>query len=74
MVVQPDVTPHAGLKVRTSRSLDAPFVEALPAGVVVTVLEGPVVEGGETWLRVRTGNGNEGWVRPFGDGETFLAA
>ncbi len=72
MIVQPAVTPHGGLKVRAARSVDAPYVEALPAGAQVAVLEGPVQDNGETWLRVRTANGNEGWVRPFGDGEVYL--
>ena len=49
------------------------FVEALLAGVQVTVLEGPIADGGETWLRVRTASGNEGWVRPSGEGEVYLA-
>jgi hypothetical protein len=73
MIVQPAVTSHAGLKVRPARNLDAPFLEALPAGAQVTVLEGPIVEGGDTWLRIRSATGNEGWARPFGEGETYLA-
>jgi len=72
MIVQPDVIPYAGLKVRVSRNVEAIFVEALPPGARVTVLEGPIVEGGETWLRVRTEAGNEGWVRPHGGGKTYL--
>jgi hypothetical protein len=74
MVVQPAVMAYAGLKIRASRSLDASFVEALPAGAQVTVLEGPVSEGDQVWLRVRTASGTEGWVRPSGENdETYLA-
>ena len=72
-MVQPAVTPHNGLKVRVAHNVEADFVEALPAGVQVTVLEGPITDGGETWLCVRTASGNEGWVRPFGDNEVYLA-
>ena len=73
LTVQPAVIPHDGLKVRVAHNVEADFVEALPAGVKVTVLEGPITDGGETWLRVRTASGNEGWVRPRGDGEVYLA-
>ncbi len=74
MVVQPDVTAHAGLKVRASRSVDAPFLEALPAGAQVTVLEGPVPEGSQVWLRIRAASGTEGWVRPSGENnQVYLA-
>ena len=73
LTVQPAVIPHGGLKVRVEHNLDADFVEALPAGVQVTVLEGPITDGGETWIRVRAASGNEGWVRPSGEGEVYLA-
>jgi hypothetical protein len=73
MVVQPAVMAYAGLKIRASRSLDASFVEALPAGAQVTVLEGPVSEGDQVWLRVRTVSGTEGWVRPSGENQIYLA-
>ena len=73
MVVQSAVMAYAGLKIRASRSLDASFVEALPAGAQVTVLEGPVSEGDQVWLRVRTASGMEGWVRPSGENQIYLA-
>lgn len=72
MVVQPDVTPYGGLKVRQSRSIDAPALETLPAGAQVTLLEGPVSEGSEEWVRIRTASGTEGWARPF-HREAYLA-
>jgi SH3-like domain-containing protein len=59
--------------VRVAHNVEADFVEALPAGAQVTVLEGPITDGGETWLRVRAASGNEGWVRPSGAGEVYLA-
>jgi hypothetical protein len=74
MVVQPSVMEYAGLKLRASRNIDAPFVESLPTGVQVTVLEGPVSEGNQAWLRVRTPSGLEGWVRSSGENnEVYLA-
>jgi hypothetical protein len=74
MVVQPAVMAYAGLKIRASRNADAPFVESLPTGVQVTVLEGPVSEGNQAWLRVRTPSGLEGWVRSSGENnEVYLA-
>jgi len=74
MTVQPAVTHYAGLKLRQMRNVEANFVEALPAGDSVTVLEGPVVESGEQWVRVRSGSGNEGWARiASASGEVYLA-
>jgi hypothetical protein len=73
MVVQPAVMAYAGLKIRASRSLDASFVQVLPAGAQITVLEGPVSEGDQVWLRVRTASGTEGWVRPSGENQIYLA-
>jgi hypothetical protein len=73
--VQPAVTPYGGLKVRTARNIDASYVEALPAGVSVAVLEGPVIDdNGYPWVRVRAPSGREGWSRISGDGgEAYLA-
>jgi hypothetical protein len=72
MIVQPSVTPYGGLKVRTARDIEAGFLEALPAGATVTALEGPLTEGGEIWVRIRTASGNEGWARPSSGDQVYL--
>jgi hypothetical protein len=73
MVVQPSVTPYGGLKVRTARNVEADFEEAVPAGAVVTVLQGPLAEGDASWVYIRTAAGHEGWARVSGGGDTYLA-
>ena len=73
MIVQPGVTPFGGLKVRTARNVEADFSEALPAGAVVTVLQGPLAEGDASWVYIRTAAGREGWARVSGGGDTYLA-
>ena len=72
MIVQPSVTVYGGLKIRVARDIEADFVEALPAGASATVLEGPLIEGGETWVRIRAASGNEGWARPSGGDQVYL--
>ena len=69
------VTPYGGLKVRTARDIDADYVEALPAGAQVTLLEGPVTDDNDyPWVRVRTAGGKEGWSRISGErGQVYLA-
>ena len=57
MVVQPAVTRYGGLKLRAARSVEASVVEAVPAGATVVVLEGPVTEAGEAWVRVQERGG-----------------
>jgi hypothetical protein len=74
MVVQPAVTRYGGLKLRTARNTEADHVEALPAGAMVVVLEGPVAEVGEQWVRARSAAGKEGWARIASQGgEVYLA-
>jgi hypothetical protein len=74
MAVQPTVTPYGGLKLRNARNVEANFVEALPSGATITVLEGPVMDGGEQWVRVRSASGGEGWARiASAGGEVYLA-
>ncbi len=74
MVVQPAVTRYGGLKLRAARNTEADQVEALPAGAMVVVLEGPVAEAGEQWVRVRSAAGKEGWARIASQaGEVYLA-
>jgi SH3-like domain-containing protein len=74
MIVQPAVAPYGGLKLRDARDINAGYVEALPPGASVTVLEGPVVEGGEQWVRVRSASGKEGWAHmASASGEVYLA-
>jgi hypothetical protein len=72
MIIQPSVTPYGGLKVRTARNVEADYIEALPAGASVTVLEGSLTEGGETWMRIRTASGNEGWARTCSGDQVYL--
>lgn len=74
LVVQPAVTHYGGSKVRVERNIEAEYVEALPSGARVTVLEGPVTDRDESWVRVRTAAGNEGWSRVASrNGEVYLA-
>ena len=74
MIVQPAVTRYDGLKLRSARNIEADYVEALPAGASVTILEGPVVDGGEQWVHVRSASGKEGWARIASvSGEVYLA-
>ena len=72
MIVQASVTPYGGLKVRTARHVEANYIEALPAGASVTVLEGPLTEGGETWICIRAASGNEGWARSCSGDVNYL--
>ena len=74
MIVQSSVIPYGGLKLRTTRHVEANFVEALPDATLVTVLEGPVTDGGEQWVRVRSASNREGWARiASASGEVYLA-
>ena len=72
-VVQPAVTRYGGLKVRTMRNAEDVYIEAVPADARVTVVEGPVAEGGESWVLVRTAAGNQGWSRTGSRDQVFLA-
>jgi hypothetical protein len=72
MIVQPSVAPYGGLKVRTTRDIEAGLLEALPVGASVTVLEGPLTEGGQIWVRIRTASGNEGWARASSGDQVYL--
>jgi hypothetical protein len=50
------------LNLRSGAGTDFEVLARLNAGELVTLLEGPVVNNGFTWWRVRTASGVEGWV------------
>ncbi|GAB4445432.1 MAG: hypothetical protein OHK0015_47690 [Chloroflexi bacterium OHK40] len=59
------VTRAGGLVLRMRSSgaiLPDNIIARLPIGTQMTVLEGPAPADGQTWWRVRTIGGNEGWV------------
>jgi dipeptidyl aminopeptidase/acylaminoacyl peptidase len=50
------------LNLRTGPSLDAKILEKLPAGEVVTVLDGYVDANDYYWWKIQTQDGTEGWA------------
>lgn len=49
------------LNLRAEPSIEAEIIDRLEYGEVVTLLEGPRKEGGYSWWRIRTADGQEGW-------------
>jgi tetratricopeptide (TPR) repeat protein/SH3-like domain-containing protein len=50
------------LNLRSGPGLDYEIVDRLEYGETVTLLEGPRKEGGYSWWRIRTADGQEGWA------------
>jgi hypothetical protein len=63
------ITAPAGLNYRDQPNSGGALLGQFGAGILVTVLEGPVVAEDFTWWRVEDGNGNVGWAAE-GDSET----
>lgn len=55
------VRTRSNLSVRSSSSPTASLIAVKPAGSAATVIGGPVVSGGFTWLQVRYDDGTVGW-------------
>lgn len=51
----------ANLNIRETASTSAKSLSKLPAGEILTILEGPVDADNYRWWRIRTNNGVEGW-------------
>src|SRR5262249_51908786 len=52
----------ANLNLRTEHSLNEKILKKLPTGETITVLEGPIDSDDYYWWKIRTQDGNEGWV------------
>jgi tetratricopeptide (TPR) repeat protein/uncharacterized protein YgiM (DUF1202 family) len=50
------------LNLRSGPGLDYEILDRLEYGETVTLLEGPRKEGGYSWWRIRTADGQEGWA------------
>lgn len=61
-----------GLKLRGGAGTAFQIIENMPAGTIVTVLDGPVYSEGYTWWNVRSSSGNEGWSVEAADGLNTL--
>ncbi|MEO8610387.1 MAG: SH3 domain-containing protein [Chloroflexota bacterium] len=69
VIVNPDVQ---ALNVRATPDTNAPVVEILPGGTLVTITDGPTEAGGYTWWRVLLPSTAVGWVvERIGDSQTL---
>jgi uncharacterized protein YgiM (DUF1202 family) len=67
-----NTTEGDALNLRSGAGTSFQIIRRLTRGMTVTVLEGPVSANGFNWWRVRTGNGESGWVVDFADGVPTL--
>jgi hypothetical protein len=61
-----------GLKLRSGAGTAFQVIENMPAGTIVTILDGPQYANSYTWWYVRSAAGNEGWSVEGADGLTTL--
>ncbi len=57
-----------GLTLRTGPSAMTAILEQLPDGALVTIIGGPIEEGGLIWWQIRAPSGREGWTFEADDG------